>query len=154
MASLISNLEKAAMESEIQNVFDTFKRPLIVYRTPEKVYLSTNPNFSRFGQFGQNNEMQKEEINQQNISTIEACILYAKNQGFEQFNKDKTGGSYEAIKVRESNMKVRIKVDIVGYEILKDAKLIELDGRHFQKDSEPRCHGLFDTTRWSFFFKE
>jgi len=154
MASLLSDTEKAYLESQMQDVFDTFKRPLVVYSTPEKVYVSTDPNFSRFGQFGQNNEMEQVDINQQQAQTMYACILYGKNPSFEQFNKDKTGGTYEQIKVSDSNMRVRIKVDIVGYNILKDAKLLELDGRQFVPDSPSRVHGLFGATRWSFYFKE
>lgn len=154
MASLLSDLEKAQAESAIQDVFDTMKRPIVVYSSPEKLYISTDPNFSRFGQFGQNNEMENEDINQQKVDTIYACILYNKNPDFEQYNKDKTGGSYEQIKVRDSNMKIRIKVDSTGFEYLKNAKLLELDGRQFVKDSPARGHGLFTVNRWSFFFKE
>jgi len=153
MSSYLSDTEKAAIETEFHNVFDTLKRPLIVYSAPEKIYASTDPNFSRFGQFGQNNEMQNEDINQQQYQTIQACILYNKNPDFEQYNKDKTGGTYEQLKVRDVNLKVRIKVDIDGYNVLKDAKLLQLDGLEFLKDSPPRPHGLFGATRWSFFFK-
>ena len=154
MSSLLSDSEKNAMEASLNDVFDTFKRPIVVYSSPEKIYVSTDPNFSRFGQFGQNNEMEKQEINSQNIQTIYATILYSKNQDFEQFNKDKTGGTYEQIKVRDNNVKVRIRVDSTGYAILKDAKLIQLDGRAFIKDSPSRGHGLFTSVRWDFFFKD
>ena len=154
MSSLLSDSEKNAMEASLNDVFDTFKRPIVVYSSPEKIYVSTDPNFSRFGQFGQNNEMEKQEINSQNIQTIYATILYSKNQDFEQFNKDKTGGTYEQIKVRDNNVKVRIRVDSTGYATLKDAKLIQLDGREFIKDSPSRGHGLFASVRWDFFFRE
>lgn len=155
MPSLISDSQKAEMESAMLDVFDTFKRLITVYTAPEKVIISTDPNFSRFGQFGQNSEMNSTQTTQEPIpQQIYATILYSKNQDFEQFNKDKTGGTYEQIKVRDSNVRVRIRVESTGFAILKDVKMITLDGREFRVDSPPRGHGLFTTTRWDFFFKE
>lgn len=154
MASLISDSDKITLESIMLDVFDTFKRPISVYSAPEKLYVSTDPNFSRFGQFGQNNEFEQEDINQQNVQTIYAVILYSKNPAFEQFNKDQTGGSYEPLKIKDSQIQVRIRVDSIGNEIMKGAKLINLDGRDFRPDSPSRGHGLFTTTRWDYYFKE
>ncbi len=154
MPSLISDSDKAAMELVMNDIFDTFKRLITVYSSPEKVYISTDPNFSRFGQFGQNNEMQSQEINEQNVQQIYAIIQYNKNPAFEQFNKDKTAGTYEQIKIRDNATKIRVRVCRDGYEILRGVKLLQVDGRDYQIDSPPRVHGLFDATRWDFFFKE
>jgi hypothetical protein len=154
MSSLIPISEKISCEDAMQDVFDTFKRPIRIFKSPEKVYISTDPNFSRFGQFGRNDEMSKVVINQPVIETIEACILYGKNNSFEQYNKSSSAGQNEQIKLRDTDTRIRIKVDIIGYNILKDAKLLDIDGRNFTRDSMPRCHGLFAVTRWSFFFKE
>lgn len=154
MPSLLTDAEKAELESAITDVFDTFKRLITVYSAPEITYVSTDPNFSRFGQFGQNNEMSTEISNEPVSQQIYATVLYNKNPEFEQFNKDKTGGTYEQIKLKDHKVKVRIRVEAAGYQILKDVKKIELDSRMFEVDSPPRGHGLFTTTRWDFFFKE
>lgn len=154
MPSLLTDAEKAELESAITDVFDTFKRLITVYTAPEMVYVSTDPNFSRFGQFGKNNEMDQEVTNNPVTQQVYAIVLYNKNPEFEQFNKDKTGGTYEQIKMKDFKVKVRIRVESAGYEILKNAKKIELDNRLFETDSPPRGHGLFTTTRWDLFYKE
>lgn len=154
MPSLIPNSEKMSCEDAMQDVFDTFKRPIKVFKAPEKVYISTDPNFSRFGNFGKNDEMSALESNNQVIQDIEACILYGKNQSFIPYHNNTSAGENEQIKIRDTDMRIRIKVDILGFNILKDAKLLNIDGRKFVRDSMPRAHGLFHVTRWSFFFKE
>ena len=43
---------------------------------------------------------------------------------------------------------VRIKLKIEDFEYIKEAKRIELDGRMFHIDSDPRAHGLFDVIQF------
>ena len=151
MASLISDSDKDSMQSALLDVFDTFKRPLIVFQEPEKIIASTNPNFSRFGPRNQNvYEPEVEPI----LTTIYAVILYEKQQEF-PFSVPLQGGTSDEsqIKVKYPEGQVRVKVDQSGFNIFKTAKLVELDGQNFQLDSTPRPHGLFTPSIYTFFLK-
>ena len=48
----------------------------------------------------------------------------------------------------DANSMVRIKLKIEDYQYIKDAKRIELDGRMFHVESDPRAHGLFDKVQF------
>lgn len=145
MASLIEQNEKDDMTAAMLDVFDTFKREITVYKEPERIIISSNPNYSRFGDNSQN---QFNPPVTPIASTIYACILHEKNQRWVYVDPNTS-----QIKVRSTEGKVRIKVDATGYEIMRGAKNITLDGFNYRTDSSPRPHGLFQPVLWTFFLE-
>ena len=139
------------MVSALTDVFDTFKRPLVVYMEPEKVIVSTNPNYSRFGQRDQN--VFNPEVKPV-AHIIYGCVLYG-NEQLENTSIPLGGGQEKSaqLKLSYNRGKVRIKVKEDGFLLLKDAKIIELDGYNFELDTTARPHGLFNAETYSFFLK-
>lgn len=151
MASLISSADKITLQSALTDVFDTFKRSVVLYHEPEKVVISTDPNYSRFG----NNSQMTENIENVPVRhVIDARIYYLKDQE-NQVAQPYLGGFLDEsqLKISEPKGRIRIKVEESGYQLLKDAKLVELDGFIFTPDSPPRVHGLLGVNRWTFYYK-
>ena len=148
MASLISQAEKDELSSSLIDVFDTFKRPIAVYEEPEKIIISTNPNYSRFGQRDQNVfNPEVEPISH----TIEACILYEAQQPFPVSVPLNNQDDAAQLKLKYPDGRIRVKIKKEDYAIFSKAKLVELDGQNFELDSPPRVHGLFGTGLYTFY---
>jgi hypothetical protein len=104
--------------------------------------------YSRFGQHDQNAAIDAENVAEvPQVYTVTGCILYENKQPWTYISPGRVGD----LKLRESDGKVRIKVEASGYALLKECKLVNLDGFNFQLNSNARPHGLLGApTRWSF----
>lgn len=123
-------------------IHDTFAREITVYQEAEKVLISTDPNFNPiFRRSSSNIQVTPKK------STIIARILYGKDQEVDSVNG--IGVDFQT-KVSLPIGWVRLKVGKDGYEILKDCKRIEFDGRTFAPLSSNRPHGLFEIDYYTF----
>lgn len=153
MSSLLSEAEKAALESEIVKVAETFERDILVFKEPTKIVISTNLNYNRFDANNQNIIDQNPQNSTQS-TVIKARILYNKEQPYPFMNPYVGGSNDEAqLKLNESLGKVRIKVGPSGYAVLQEAKKIEFDGLAFDVDSIVRPHGLFNNQYYTYNLK-
>lgn len=152
MSSLLSDSEKAELVADFQSVVDTFVRPLTVYQEATHTVIISDPNYNILeGNYNQNNI---DITNTPNYTSINGRVMYDKNQEW-SFTKPYAGqGAGEGqLKVKDATKRsVRIKVDPAGYELLKTAKKIELDGSMFDIESVARPHGLFVPNYWTFYF--
>jgi hypothetical protein len=143
MPSLIDDAEKNAEQTAMLDVFDTFKRPFVVYVEAEKVIINTNPNFSRFGNNAQN--MTNPTVVPQPF-TIYGVIKHKEDQQYEYVGADDV-----QIKVKSAKGRCRIKVRIEDAQPLIRAKQFEIDGFQYKPDSTPRPHGLFTPALYTFY---
>lgn len=145
MASLLSDLEKEALEQVIDNVHDTFKRKIIAYKEAKIIIMSTDPNFNSIYQQS-TQQVAKEVIKRE----FEARIYYyRKSQERRAINA--TPEDHLAIQMSEGE--VRLKVKKEDYDFIKDVERIEFDGQLFRLASEPRPHSLFSTRYFSLTLK-
>lgn len=147
MPSLISAAEAASYQVALNDVFDTFARPFLLYLEAQTAVISTSMTYSRFGQHDQNAAINADNVAvTPQVYTVTGCILYNKNQPW----MDISPGDDGQLKLKESDGIVRIKVEEQGYQLLKDAKVVSLDGFNFQLNSNARPHGLLgNPTRWT-----
>lgn len=148
MASLISDTEKTDDQSQLMDLFDTFKRPFTVYLEAEKAIILTNPDYSRFGDNSQNNF--NPPVNP-TPTTVYGTILYGKEQKYPFLTAGGTDNASTKIRVAEG--RTRVKVDSDGYAILKNAKSFVIDEMSFKVVSTPRPHGLFTPMIYTFFLE-
>lgn len=148
MSSLISATDAATYRSQLDSVFWTFARPFNVYLAAQVATISTSPTYSRFGQHDQNAAIDDDNVAvTPQVYTVTGCITYGNNQPWTDFSVGPDG----KLKLKDAEGQVRIKVEQQGYDILKEAKLVNLDGFSFQFKSTPRPHGLLGSpTRWTF----
>lgn len=147
MGSLISDAVKAAMESAIGDIHDTFARDITCVKEANRVILSTDPNYN----FLYKNVKGSVTTVQRKINSkiIKARILYIGRQNEELFD----GQTAAQIKIEQVVGEVRIKVGKEDYDYLKGTKRVEFDGRMFTMTSDERPHGIFSPHFYTFYLK-
>jgi len=148
MGSLLNNAEKADFQKAFDSLHDTFARDIYIFKEAKKVVISTNSNFNPI--YNQNSSSTQTVTNQVQSGTFKARIKYDTNMAEDFMVSDNVDAQ---LKVKMAQGMVRVKLEKTGYEYIKDAKRIELDGRRFSIESDPRPHGLFAPTYYTFFLK-
>lgn len=138
MSSLISDAQKIELGDALNNVFLTFSRPLVVWRTPNTVIISSNPDTYNFI-YGENQP-----------STV---VKYQPVSGV--FPGSISWGEPNAFNEREIRPNINgslCQVDVLddGYNFITSGtyEQIIVDGVSCSVNAEnpyPRLHGLFDT---------
>lgn len=153
--STISQPLKDTLEAAAEWAFQQFMRQFTVYTEAQTTYISTSPQYSRFGQHDQNvtNTGQSPRVTP-NVTTINGTLLYAKGQPY-SYVAPETRSSYETNKLRESFGTLRLKVDSTGYALLCNSKLVNVDGFDFKLISNARPHSVFGPpTRFDFLLQK
>jgi len=148
MSSYITDAIKAQYETVMQNMHDTFARPVLAYKDSRKVVISTNADYN----YLYNNvrgDATKSIKNQVQFQTFEARILYEDKQREELVD----GAANSSMKVQRPVGEVRMKVDKTGYDYIKDSKRIEIDGALFYKATDVRRHGLFSPKFFTYYLR-
>lgn len=136
--SYLNATQKRAISSIIDNVHLTFARPITAYKNGERVSLASNPEYNAFYKTQSSNESFSEvslEIN--------ARIRYVKADEELFVFKDGSAASGNQDKIALPAGSVKIKVNREGYEFIKDAKRIELDGNRYAIVSNARQIAMF-----------
>lgn len=135
MSELYTDAEKAEVAANLLHLHDTFGRDIIVFKEAQKVIVSTDPNYNYL--YNSGGSTTTSVTNQPVKKIFKARIRY------DVGNKNLMSniGSSET-------SQVRIKLKKEDYTYISDAKRIELDGRMFHVDSDPRAHGLFDAIQF------
>lgn len=151
MSSLISDSDKLAYAAAFQLNVDTWIRTLIVYQEPLKTVIISDPNYNPYESYNQNNT---NILNTPVFSTISGRIMYDKDQELAYARPYAGRGVDEGqIKLKNQSVRsVRVKVDISGFNLLQNAKKVEIDGQLFDFASLPRPHGLFTPTYFTFYY--
>lgn len=150
MASLLSPAQQTSARNAIRSVFDTFARPLTLYLEAQTVTISTDPNWSRFGQSDQ--QLLDPAVVPQ-VYTVTGCVMYGEKQPFGYTTPYGGGavGDGTQLKIRDADGTVRIKFDASGYALMQGAKRVVLDGFTFDIDTTPRPHGVIGAPdRWTY----
>jgi hypothetical protein len=143
MAEFLSPSERAAIAANLIDLHDTFGRDIVVYKEAQKVIVSTNPNYNYLYNTGGATNESVENVPIRKV--FKARIRYDTDRSLEYF-----GETDSQIKIDrpDASSLVRIKLKIEDYDYIKEAKRIELDGRMFRVESDPRAHGLFDVVQF------
>jgi hypothetical protein len=140
MSDLYTDAEKAVVAANLLHLHDTFGRDIIVYKEAQKVIISTDPNYNYL--YNSGGSTTTSVTNKPVKKTFKARIRY----DLDNKNLESNIGSNET-------SQVRIKLKKEDYTYISDAKRIELDGRMFHVDSDPRAHGLFDVQFYTLFLR-
>lgn len=137
----ISDAEKAVYTSAIQDIHLAFCRPIVAFKTAEKVVISTNPDVN-YNDFYQTSNDDAEEFTYVPVSgTFQARILYDK--ALEHFFATPRGSQDESVRMNLDGGLVRLKVEQDAWDFLKDAINVNFDGYNFERFRTERPHGLF-----------
>jgi hypothetical protein len=149
---LLTQAQKNELSLQIDNIADTFKREIVVYKSPNKIIVSSDPNYNPFDSNNQNIFNPENEWVQ---SKFYARILY-RNYQDGPYMTPYVGGTLDEAqaKLRSAEGIVRIKIHKNDYEnFIKEAKKIEFDGFMFLVETLERPHGLFNTQYYTYYLK-
>jgi hypothetical protein len=144
--SLLTDLEKATLTADLDQVAATFMRPLTVYQEGARTVVVSDPGWNPIEDYQQNNtDIRSTPV----FSTISGRIQWDRLQEYKF-----VGGPIEAqFKAKDAYARsVRVKVDASGHALLSTAKEVQIDGILLYPDSAPRPHGLFGTGYFTHYF--
>ena len=145
MASLLTEAEKAGINSALSDVHDTFAKDIYVYveeRASVPAELNYNP---LYGRDKNTVEISSEETLTR--YTYSARVFYKNEQ--EEELVDGNG----QMNLTASDGKIRIKVKSDAYEKIKICSKIEVDEELFVVDSDAKVIGPFGSQFYSIFLK-
>ena len=143
MASLISASEKANLVKIFTDIFDTFKREIIVHKEPIKVVDQINlTQIFGYDEFSNETNYSYETNNK----TIYAVVRYSANHGFSDIDKN-------TINVIAGD--ASIKVDKGGRDYINAGKneKIVIDGKTFNVDGQEMIQRFLDNEFYIFNLK-
>lgn len=151
MPSFISTGEKAALQAVMRSQAETWEEDIVVFKEPEKLIISTDPNYNPFQRNDQNIF---NPTNEPSGYVIKARILY-QNRQEAPFSLPYVGGNLDTaqLKDRAAEGIVRIKVNASGYAIMQEAKKVLFDNFMFTVETLERPHGLFNREYYTYFLK-
>lgn len=143
--SLISDSQKNTIKAIIDDIHETFARNITVYEEGEKVLIAASSQFN--GIYGKtssgSNSVQKTVVSH----TIKARIKYINAR-----EQNLSGGEIKSqLGIELVDGSVRITVDADGFEILKEAKRCEFEGRKYTIDSKGNPTGIFGPQYYHFY---
>lgn len=143
MAEFLTSSERASIASNLLDLHDTFGRDVVVYKEAQKVIISTDPNYNYLYNTGGASTPSVENVPVRKV--FKARIRYDTDRSLENFGE---ADAQMKVSRPDGGSLVRIKLKIEDFQYIQEAKRIELDGRMFHIDSDPRAHGLFDVIQF------
>lgn len=135
--SYLTSLQKRNIADVFDNIAKTFERTIYGFKDGERVSLATNSQYNSFYRT-QSSNTEFSEVSQE----IQARIRYVKSdEELFKFSDGTAGGVQNKIALPAGS--VKIKVNRTGYEFIKDARRIELDGQRFSIVSNARQIAMF-----------
>lgn len=141
MANLISDQERAALSSMFNDIFDTFKRDIVVHKEPKKIINQINT--SRIFGYGDYNEI----VNYTYVpvsATFDAIIKY---------NEKQTTDFIEEINstISMGTCSIKVKRDCRDYISNGKTEKIEFDGKVFNVISDDAVKSFLNASEFFIF---
>jgi hypothetical protein len=141
MPSYLTAIQKSGYANPFNNIHDTFARKVNVWKTPERVVVSSDANYNFLY-----NEQESIEVNYVPVSGTFDCRIQwqdpSKMMGWPEIREE----------VRGNICRIKARKDFVDF--ISDAEKIEIDGRPVQSLGTSKPHGLFEIDFYTLFFKE
>jgi len=143
VADLISAADKAKYDAVFDDLHDTFARVIFVYKIFNSRFIGINMNQNYNGLYDQaldKNELGTASSINEQVRRIEtkARVHYISKQG--DFEETATG-QQTALKFPVGSIRLKLKAD--AFQLIKDAKEVEVDGELFNLDTDSSKSGLF-----------
>jgi hypothetical protein len=141
MAGYLTEKQKSGYAKPFQKLHETFARPVVVWKTPERIVISSDPNYNFLY-----NDQESIEVNYIPVSGKFDCRIQwqdpSKTMGWPEIREE----------IRANVCRIKAKKDFVDF--INNAERIEIDGRPVQSLGTNRPHGLFNIDFYTLYFKE
>jgi hypothetical protein len=143
MSDLLSSGEKSAFDAAFDNLHDTFGRDIVIYKKSKKVFVATNNTYNALYSRIKNEKGSEKTVE---AVTVKARIAYSGNSGKETQENEILGFDVPVDHVR-------IKINSTGYDLIKQASDIEVDGDLFDVVSDASKAGMFSVRYYNILLK-
>lgn len=140
--NLLPDADQLLYDDVFNDIHDTFSRKIVVYKTPERVVISTNPNYNFIYTDAQEG-MNVQYIPVSGVIDVRIKWLDPSDLKGQKDIKEEVHGNIVRLKVK--------KEDIYWFD---DWKRVEIDGRTVQYFGTTQPHGLFDPNFYTIYLEE
>jgi hypothetical protein len=149
MADLIDAGDKADMERAIEDLHDTFARPITIYKKDKEIFVATNPVFNTsYNALYQKLKNAKKTSHTVSKLTVQARVQYRQEQDVEA---DSSLGAQTNVQFKIGQL--RVKLNEEGYTSFKFATKIEIDGIAWRIVTDASRAGLFTPQYYVLYFE-
>jgi hypothetical protein len=147
MAGFLSENQKNNIKSIIDQIHDTFAREITVFKIGQRTVIASSPSYNAL--------YRQQSVNTATVEvsqTFQARIKYV-DMGEEFLQNSRSGGLQSGggqDKIILPTGTVKIKVNLEGFNYVKEAKRVELDGRRFAIKSDGKPLGMFGPQYYEF----
>jgi len=145
MSNLIPEDQKKAMDDVFDDIHDTFAREITMFKKEKQVFVATNNTYNALYSRIKNEKGSSKVVEE---VKVKARIAYAGNFEFLRQNSEN-----EIMGIDIPSDHIRIKLNKEGYDILKQATDIEIDGELFNVSSDPAKSGMFSVKYYNILLK-
>jgi hypothetical protein len=145
MTNLIPNSDKNKYDKVFDDIHDTFAREITIFKKEKKIFIATNNTYNALY-----SRIKNEKGNSKTVEEIKikARIAYAGNFEFLRQNSEN-----EILGIDIPSDHIRIKVNLQGYNLIKQATDIEVDGELFNVSSDAAKSGIFSVNYYNILLK-
>jgi hypothetical protein len=143
MPSLISAARQSQVMQAFKNLHDTFAREITVYKNSKKVAIASSAQYNAI--YGRNSG--GSSVTYETVSyTINARVYYVDLP--EEIFSDAGDASQNKVVLPRGSVRLIVYQD--GFDVLKDARRVEFDGKTFSIKSSGVPEGLFGNEYFQF----
>ena len=141
MADLISDSERAALGSMFNDIFDTFKRDIVIHKEPKKIINQVNTSQI----FGYGDYSEVVNYSYEPVKTTYPAII--------KYNEKQTTDFVEEINSQISigTCSIKVKRDCRDFIMLGKTERIEFDGKVFNVVSDDAVKSFLNATEFFIF---
>lgn len=139
MAGFLSENQKNNIKSIIDQIHDTFAREITVFKIGQRTVISSSPIY---------NSLYRQQT--ANSATTEVSKVFQARIKYVEMKEELLRDSAGQDKIILPAGTVKIKVNLEGYEYVREAKRIELDGKRFSIKSDGKPLGMFGPQYYEF----
>lgn len=145
MGDLISNSDKIKFDNAFDDIHDTFAREITIFKKEKKIFIATDSTYNALYSRIKNQKGSDKVVE---VIKLKARIAYAGNFEFLRQNSEN-----EILGIDIPSDHIRIKVNQEGYNLIKQATDIEVDGELFNVNSDAAKSGMFSVKYFNILLK-
>jgi hypothetical protein len=145
MSDLIPSSDKQAYESVFDDIHDTFSREITIFKKSKKIFVATNNTYNALYSRVKNEKGTEKTVE---AVKVKARIAYSGN-----FEYGRANSENEILGLDVPADFIRIKLNKDGYDLIKQASDIEVDGELFEITSDAAKAGIFTPQYYNILLK-
>lgn len=145
MSDLIPSNDKIKYDKIFDDIHDTFAREITIFKKEKKIFIATDSTYNALYSRIKNQAGSDKVVE---VIKLKARIAYAGNFEFLRQNSEN-----EILGIDIPSDHIRIKVNEEGYNIIRQASDIEVDGELFNVNSDAAKSGMFSVKYYNLLLK-